>query len=198
MPQESPLSPSSRRRSKSILSTPLDSDTRRDGGGTTGRRLLGLLLPTILLCSLALHASPLNLPKPGPTDTCPVCGMFVAKYPDWVGTVLYKDGHAHHFDGAKDLFKYLLDMPKWAPGHKAEDIASMGVTEYYSVTMIDAHEAWYVIGSDILGPMGHELIPFASEEDAAEFSRDHGGKKTLRFADISSPLLQKLDQGEFE
>ncbi|MER2603690.1 MAG: nitrous oxide reductase accessory protein NosL, partial [Candidatus Competibacter phosphatis] len=54
------------------------------------------------------RTEPLQLPAPGPQDTCPVCGMFVSLYPDWVATLVYKDGHAHHFDGAKDLFKYLL------------------------------------------------------------------------------------------
>ena len=157
-----------------------------------------LLALFLLFWGSALSASPLELPKPGPTDTCPVCGMFVAKYPEWVGTVLYKDGHAHHFDGAKDLFKYLLDMPKWAPGHRAEDIQSIGVTEYYSVTLIDAHAAWYVIGSDVLGPMGHELIPLESKEDAEEYLADHGGKRILRFSDVTYELLLKLDEGVFE
>jgi nitrous oxide reductase accessory protein NosL len=157
------------------------------------------LLALVLLFSVStLSASPLELPKPGPTDTCPVCGMFVAKYPEWVGTVLYKDGHAHHFDGAKDLFKYLLNMPKWAPGHREEDIQSIGVTEYYSVTLIDAHEAWYVIGSDVLGPMGHELIPLESKEDAEEYLADHAGKRIVRFDDVTYELLLKLDEGVFE
>jgi hypothetical protein len=40
--------------------------------------------------------------------------MVVSKYPAWVATVVYKDGHAHHFDGAKDLFKYLFDVPRYA------------------------------------------------------------------------------------
>ena len=31
--------------------------------------------------------------------------------------------------------------------------------EYYSLTRIDARAAWYVIGSGVVGPMGHELIP---------------------------------------
>jgi nitrous oxide reductase accessory protein NosL len=124
--------------------------------------------------------------------------MFVAKYPEWVGTVLYKDGHAHHFDGAKDLFKYLLNMPKWAPGHREEDIQSIGVTEYYSVSLINARKAWYVIGSDVLGPMGHELIPLETEEDAKEFSSDHGGKRILRFGEVTYELLLKLDEGVFE
>jgi nitrous oxide reductase accessory protein NosL len=152
----------------------------------------------LLLWIPALQAESLDLPKPAPTDTCPVCGMFVAKYPEWVGTVLYKDGHAHHFDGAKDLFKYLLNMPKWAPGHREEDIQSIGVTEYYSVSLINARKAWYVIGSDVLGPMGHELIPLETEEDAKEFSSDHGGKRILRFEDVTYELLLKLDEGLFE
>lgn len=146
----------------------------------------------------ATLSEPLNLPKPEPTDTCPVCGMFVAKYPAWVATVLYQNGHAHHFDGAKDLFKYLLDMPKWAPGHRAEDIEKIGVTEYYSLDRIDAHAAYYVIGSDVLGPMGHELIPLASEDDAKEFLLDHAGKTILHFDQVSLGVLQKLDRGVFE
>ncbi len=156
------------------------------------------LLFWLLILSSSLLAESLDLPKPGPKDTCPVCGMFVAKYPEWVGTVMYKDGHAHHFDGAKDLFKYLLNMPKWAPGHQKQDIRSIGVTEYYGVGLIDAHNAWFVIGSDVLGPMGHELVPLESEADAREFLSDHGGKRILRFDEVSNDLLIKLDHGEFE
>ena len=140
----------------------------------------------------------LQLPAPGPKDTCPVCGMFVALYPDWVATVLYKDGHAHHFDGAKDLFKYLLNMPKYAPGHAQADIAAIGVTEYYGVTKIDARAAWYVIGSDVLGPMGHELVPLATQAEAEEFQRDHKGKRVFRFDQITPALLENLDHGKFE
>ena len=77
-----------------------------------GRQWAALLLAVALLPA---WGEGLRLPAPGPKDTCPVCGMFVSLYPDWVATVLYKDGHAHHFDGAKDLFKYLLNLPKYAP-----------------------------------------------------------------------------------
>jgi len=123
--------------------------------------------------------------------------MFVAKYPEWIATVLYRDGHAHHFDGAKDLLKYLLDLPKWAPGHRAEDIAAIGVTEYYGLTRVDARGAWYVIGSDVLGPMGHELVPLATREDAEEFLRDHAGRRILRFGEVVPDLLRALDEGRF-
>lgn len=151
-----------------------------------------------LLLSQTVASATLNLPKPGPKDTCPVCGMFVAKYPEWVATVLYRDGHAHHFDGAKDLFKYLLDLPRWAPDQEVENIQSIGVTEYYGLGLIDAREAWYVVGSDVLGPMGHELIPLETREDAEEFMKDHKGKRIIRYKDVQRGLLMKLDDGIFE
>ena len=143
-------------------------------------------------------AQTIELPKPGERDACPVCGMFPARYPDWVATVLYKDGHAHHFDGAKDMFKYLLDMKKYAGGHKREDIKAMGVTGYYAGKMIDARQALYVIGSDVLGPMGHELVPHPDMYDAKEFMKDHKGKGVLRFDQVNKAIVQGLDDGKFE
>jgi prevent-host-death family protein len=155
----------------------------------------GLLI--LLALSRPAFTDPVKTPDPGPEDTCPVCGMFVAKYPEWIATVLYKDGHAHHFDGAKDLFKYLLDMPKWAPGHGGEDIAQIGVTEYYGLSRIAAKQAWYVIGSDVLGPMGHELVPLQTRADAEEFMRDHAGQRILQFDEVTLDLLTGLDDGRF-
>lgn len=154
----------------------------------------------MLLLSLWLTAGAegLELPSPGPKDTCPVCGMFVSLYPDWTATVLYQNGHADHFDGAKDLFKYLLNLPKYAPDHRPADIKITAVTTYYSVTRIDARSAWYVIGSDTTGPMGHELVALATEAEALEFLRDHHGQRIVRFDDITLKLLDNLDQGKFE
>jgi copper chaperone NosL len=133
------------------------------------------------------------LPKPAARDLCPVCGMLVSKYPNWVATVVYKDGHAHHFDGAKDLFKYLLDPPKYAQGRQSGDIARIVVTEFYGLKKIDARKALFVLGSDVLGPMGHELVPMATQEDAEEFLRDHRGKHILRFDQVHREILAALD-----
>ena len=157
-----------------------------------------LILSLMLFPLIAFGEMTIDTPEPGLKDTCPVCGMFVAKYPEWIGTVLYKDGHAHHFDGAKDMFKYLLDMPKWAPGHQAADIQAIGVTDYYGLNRVDAHKAWYVTGSDVLGPMGHELVATETKEDAEEFMRDHKGKHIFRFKDVNQTLLLNLDNGKFD
>lgn len=138
-----------------------------------------------------------HVPKPAPMDLCPVCGMVVSKYPAWAATVVWKDGHAHHFDGAKDMFKFLHDLGKYAPRHPMADIKDIAVTDYYNLDRIDARKAWYVIGSDVLGPMGHEFVPLASEVDARDYLKEHKGKKVLRFADVTAGWPDKLDKGQF-
>jgi len=145
----------------------------------------------------AAHAKPVKLPAPGPRDTCPVCGMFVAPYPYWIATVLWRDGKAVHFDGAKDFFKYLQDLKKYEPGRAMAEINAMGVTDYYATGRIDAAAAFYVIGSDVLGPMGHELVPHDTEAEAKEFMTDHGGKRVLRFREVTQVMLLGLDGGKF-
>jgi copper chaperone NosL len=145
----------------------------------------------------AVQAKPVKLPAPGPRDTCPVCGMFVAPYPYWVATVLWRDGKAVHFDGAKDFFKYLQDLKKYEPGRALAEINAMGVTDYYATGRIDAAQAYYVIGSDVLGPMGHELVPHDTQAEAKEFMADHSGKRVLRFAEVTQAMLLGLDGGKF-
>lgn len=151
----------------------------------------------ILWAAVTVARADADVPKPGPRDTCPVCGMLVSKYPNWVAVVKYRDGHAHFFDGAKDMFKYLHDLPKYAPGHRKEDISGIHVTEFYSLSPVDARKAFYVIGSDVLGPMGHEFVPLETRADAEEFLKDHKGRQILTFDQVAPAIVEKVDEGKF-
>ncbi|MER2539269.1 MAG: nitrous oxide reductase accessory protein NosL [Azonexus sp.] len=156
------------------------------------RYLIGLCL-----AFWASFAIAQNVPKPGAKDLCPVCGMLVSKYPNWVAVVTWKDGHAHFFDGAKDMFKFLHDLPKFAPGHKKEDIAAIYVTDFYNLERMDARKALFVTGSDVLGPMGHEFVPLANKADADDFLKDHKGKKIIAFDKVTPEMPVALDAGKF-
>jgi len=148
---------------------------------------LFLILPNV---SFSGERQPVT---PSPRDKCPVCGMFVAKYPDFLAEVLFKDGSNALFDGAKDLFKFYFQIEKYQPSRKRTDIDSVYVTDYYSLTLTDGLQAYYVIGSNIYGPMGRELIPFRKETDAREFMKDHNGKALLKFPEITSEVIKGLD-----
>jgi len=139
------------------------------------------------------QTSKLDPVRPSKDDKCPVCGMFVAKYPDWVGEIKFDDGTVAFFDGAKDLFKYYFNLKKYAPAKSEKDIAAIYVTEYYNMELIDAHSAFYVVGSDVYGPMGKELIPFNNKEDAEQFMKDHRGEKILQFQDVTLSVIGTLD-----
>ena len=97
------------------------------------------------------------------------------------------------FDGAKDLFKYYFNLKKYNPEKTIQDIAAVYVTEYYEMKRIDARQAFFILGSDVYGPMGHELIPLATEADAKTFMKDHRGKRILRFEAVTPQVIETLD-----
>lgn len=130
---------------------------------------------------------------PTAKDKCPVCGMFVAKYPDFAAQIIFKDGSYAFFDGVKDMFKYYLNLTKYAPSKKAADIDSIRVTDYYDLKWIDGYKAFYVEGSDVYGPMGREIIPFEEKAGAEQFMTDHVGKSLLTFKEITYDLIQRLN-----
>ncbi len=158
------------------------------------KRLTLLIAPLLLIClTTSAGAAALNARKPAKGDKCPVCGMFVAKYPDFAAQVQFRNGNVLHFDGAKDFFKYYQNISRYTPGRKQGDIAAILVTSYYSLSPIDAQTAWYVTGSDVFGPMGRELVPFEKEAEAREFLKDHKGKSLLRFRDVTPAIVKELD-----
>jgi copper chaperone NosL len=156
-------------------------------------RLLKIILILFCLQVSMAGAEENQALKPSPKDKCPVCGMFVAKYTDFIAGIRFKDGSYAFFDGAKDMFKYYLDLKKYNPGKKQEDIDSIRVTDYYDLSLTDGSKAFYVVGSDVFGPMGRELIPFSKEADAREFLKDHKGKSLLRFQEVTPALIKTLD-----
>jgi nitrous oxide reductase accessory protein NosL len=123
----------------------------------------------------------------------PVCGMFVAKHPNFLAQVVFKDGSYAVFDGPKDMFKYYMNLPVYNVSKKQDDVEAVYVTDYYSLKWIDGLKAVYVTGSDVIGPMGRELIPFEKLEDAGEFMADHDGKTRLMFNEVNTDLLKNLD-----
>ncbi len=158
-------------------------------------RIVILILSLLLLLAvLPAGGADLGPRKPGPGDKCPVCGMFVSKYPDFACQIIFKDGTALFFDGAKDFFKYYQGLSAPGSRKKAADVVAIFVTNYYTLTPMDGRAAWYVTESDVYGPMGRELVPFASEAEAREFQTDHKGKAVLRFSAVTPSVVRALDR----
>jgi len=154
--------------------------------------VLGIVLGFLVLSTLSWAVSK-GMPRPKDKEKCPVCGMFIAKYPDWISVVVFKDGSQAFFDGTKDMFKYFLDLKRYTPARKKEDIEMIWVLDYYSLSPIPAGKAWFVLGSDVFGPMGRELIPLETESGAKEFLKDHKGQRILKFSEVTLETIRTLD-----
>lgn len=151
--------------------------------------VLRVLIPLIFL---AVSVSASTSLTPSKNEKCPVCGMFVAKYRDWLAAIRFSDGSTLYFDGMKDLFTYYFSLTHTDRSGKKRAIKEILATDYYDLSPIDARRAFFVIGSDVYGPMGKELIPFSSRNDAELFLRDHHGKKILTFEEITPRTMELI------
>ena len=154
-------------------------------------------LLTVLLLALAptLRAGAPSASPKGlvPKGSCAVCGMHVPKFPEWAAVVTFQDGGQAWFDGPKDLFTYLQDLKRYAPKRRTQDISTIQVKDYYTLKHIDARKAFFVLGSDVMGPMGKELVPFGGEPQARDFLKDHRGQKILPFQEITQATIKGLE-----
>jgi copper chaperone NosL len=144
------------------------------------------LLPLTLLAGEALQPE-----LPSGDERCEVCGMKVALYPLWTSIIIFIDGESVYFDGPKDMFRYLKNINKYENKRKEEDISGLYVTEYYTTKIMNAKDVRFIIGSNVNGPMGIELVPVKGESAIASFLGDHRGEKSLAFFEVTAEILEK-------
>lgn len=115
-------------------------------------------------------------------DICPVCDMYPARYPKNKCQLQTSDGEVVHFCSTQCLFEYLKNSQKY----RKTDLTTkfIWVVDYDNGNWIYAQNAFYVVNSDVAGPMGKEAYPFVNIESAKKFSSMHPGK-VLRFKEVT-------------
>ena len=92
------------------------------------------------------------------------------------------------FSQVRDAIAY-LHMPEQSHAVTATYVQDMAGAESWGkpAGWIAATDAFYVIGSDVMGGMGApEFVPFSDPARAEDFIADHGGE-LRRFDDIAAP-----------
>lgn len=145
------------------------------------------------LSTLSLQAEPID--QMSEEVRCTVCGMFVAKYSTWITQIHHKDGTVLFFDGVKDMMVYYFNPENYGKEAK-KNFTEIWVKDYYSLTWLDARKGFYVIGSDVKGPMGEEFIPFSSNGAAETFMKDHHGRNILKFDEITPTQVESMRHGQ--
>jgi copper chaperone NosL len=96
---------------------------------------------------------------------CGKCGMKVDSASPWVGYVTI-DGAEVPFDTPH------CALETWRGA--AARVKDARFREYYTRELTPVGELRFVGGSDVVGPMGSDLVPVAIEK-APRFARDHNG-----------------------
>lgn len=153
-----------------------------------------LLLSALLLAGsacLPVAAAGAHGPQAiGPKTRDPVCGMYAARYPNWMSEIVLKDGNIVAFDSPLHLFRYRRDPGKYGAGRAASDIDAIYFSDYLERRWVEAQKAYFVAGSRVRSPMNAEDLPaFGSRTTAERFAREQGGR-VLSFDQISPQVLQ--------
>lgn len=126
-----------------------------------------------------------NKDKAASTD-CRNCGMPSSEFPKWRSKVTTKAGDVW-FCSPRCMFITTLDKDK-AP----KEIQGIQVVDYYSTKSFDAKTGYYITGSDILGPMGHDFVPVKDKAAADDFKKEHRGNKILKFDEVSLETVKEI------
>lgn len=120
-----------------------------------------------------------------PRPRCAQCGMYADSAPAWAAAATGPEGATLRFDAPKCLFRY-------AAAQGPERVRALRLTEYYTQAERPAEALLYVRGSDLMSPMGADLVPIEGREAAEGFARDHGGE-VLTLSQVTSAVLSALD-----
>jgi nitrous oxide reductase accessory protein NosL len=124
--------------------------------------------------------------EPTPADTCVVCGMRPAAYPNNRAQALTADKKTLHFCSGQCMVKFLTAPASYA-GPEVK-LMSVWATVYPEGMYDYAGGLFYVVGSKAMGPMGLEPFAFRSKKQAEEFMAKQGGTLVL-FSELKLSLL---------
>jgi len=188
---------------------------RRDGRQRTRRQVLAAagVASTVGLTGCLGGDGGSEPPDPvtlGTNADCDVCGMVIAQHPGPTAEIFYADqqpeGHENpaRFDSTWEAFQYDFDHEDWTrEGFYVTDYSTVDyelredggqtvISTYYDAeSFTDATDVTFVVGSEVVGAMGKDLIGFSERENAEAFRDEHGGD-LAPFDDVTPTMVATL------
>jgi nitrous oxide reductase accessory protein NosL len=113
--------------------------------------------------------------------------MYPARYPKFNCQIVFKDGGYEAFDSAIGLLVYLHFPDK--TGLNLKPVAEIYFKDYLKGSRLEADKAFFVIGSEIRGPMGVQFVPVDSEQAADNLKKQANGKDVVHYKMIDRQYL---------
>jgi hypothetical protein len=101
----------------------------------------------------------------------------------WRADLVRDDGVHVHFDSPR------CALLAWRTGRVPAQAVSL--QEFYDRAWRSGTELRFAIGSDVVGPMGADVVP-VDPSRADKFAADHHAARVVGLEDLTSPVLQAL------
>ena len=109
-------------------------------------------------------------------EDCRVCGMWIDQYMNTRHVLTEADGSRVYFCSFTCAAKYIRK-------HGA-DAKHLQAADYPTAKLVDAEDAFYLVGSDVLPVMSYtSIIAFADITEVKNFQKTHGGR-IMTFAEV--------------
>lgn len=141
--------------------------------------LLALALPVVLAACggrVATDAPPEILYG---TDVCDNCNMIISEA-NYASAYWTADGQARRFDDMGEMLAYMSKNP--------EETASVWVHDVNSAEWLRAEDAYFVVNSGLMTPMGTGIVAVADEAAAAALAYGQDGARVMAYADLLAEM----------
>lgn len=144
-------------------------------------------------------------------------GMVIGEHAGPNGQIFYEDNSPENHDNpawfhtlAMGLFSYHFERQRRGWNAVAVYVTDYSQTDYEMKmhdgnvlisshtdpeTFAPARTVQYVAGSDVLGGMGQELIPFSDQSDRDRFTEQYGGR-SIEYGDIDTEFISEYMRQE--
>jgi nitrous oxide reductase accessory protein NosL len=136
----------------------------------------------LLLLAAATLVAAACKSKPGELR-CKHCGMKIDPASPWRADLVAADGSTTSFDTPR------CALTSWRSGKS--QASTLKVQDYYDRRWRSADELRFVIGGDVVGPMGPDLVPVEPSR-VTKFIQDHSADRALRLDEITMDVLTNV------
>jgi hypothetical protein len=116
---------------------------------------------------------------------CKNCGMRIEAQSAWRAELVGDDGSLTSFDTPR------CALQSWRSGKTPAK--SVRVLDYYDRKPLDGSAVRFVVGGDVVGPMGPDLVP-VDPARVGKFLQDHGAERALRVEEVTLEVIGSVGQ----
>jgi nitrous oxide reductase accessory protein NosL len=117
--------------------------------------------------------------------------MMPAKHTKFASAIQLKSGETYYFCGTGCMIRTWMH-PEVFLNVSTDKLDRCVVPEYFSGEHINGLSAFWVAGSDVVGPMGPALVPLKSGDDVDAFRKRHGGKVVFKMGELDDQRWEEI------